>query len=119
MPRLPHAILFDLDDTIISAYGRPELAWAAVIEQFSAALAPLRNQAVHDAVQRAAAAFWADPAQHRIWRQKLREARREIFARAFAGLARQGDSVPPPALQRRLADRFSDYRDEQMHIFPD
>ena len=30
MTRLPRAILFDLDDTIISAYGRPERAWAAV-----------------------------------------------------------------------------------------
>src|SRR6185295_18081201 len=116
MPRLPHAILFDLDDTIISAYGRPELAWAAVISQFSDAIAPSSNQGVLDAVQLAATEFWADPAQHRIWRQRLRDARREIVARAFADIARQGESVPPPALQHRLADRFSDYRDEQMHI---
>jgi phosphoserine phosphatase len=37
--QLPRAILFDLDDTLISAYGRPEVAWLAVTAEFSEALA--------------------------------------------------------------------------------
>jgi putative hydrolase of the HAD superfamily len=119
MPRLPRAILFDLDDTIISAYGRPELAWSAVIAEFQTELVPLVATSVLSAVQDSAARFWADAERHRAWRQKLREARREVVSDAFAALARQGASVPARATQDAIADRFTDYRDEQMHIFPD
>jgi putative hydrolase of the HAD superfamily len=119
MPRLPRAILFDLDDTIISAYGRPELAWSAVIAEFLTELAPLPATSVLSAVQDAAARFWADAERHRAWRQKLREARREVVRDAFAALSSQGASVPALATQNAIADRFTDYRDEQMHIFPD
>ena len=38
---LPRAILFDLDDTIPSAYGNPQRAWQTVTEAFGAQLAPL------------------------------------------------------------------------------
>jgi putative hydrolase of the HAD superfamily len=34
-------------------------------------------------------------------------------------LSRQGKAVPALSTQHALADRFTDYRDEQMHIFPD
>jgi putative hydrolase of the HAD superfamily len=119
MPRLPRAILFDLDDTIISAYGRPELAWSAVIAEFRTELGPLVATSVLSAVQDSATRFWADAERHRPWRQKLREARREVVRDAFAALARQGTSVPSLSTQNAIADRFTDYRDEQMHIFPD
>ena len=119
MTRLPRAILFDLDDTIISAYGRPELAWAAVIAEFQTELGPLTATSVLSAVQDSSARFWADAARHRTWRQKLREARREVVCDAFDVLSRQGASVPARATQHAIADRFTDYRDEQMHIFPD
>ena len=54
-----------------------------------------------------------------MWRQKLREARREIVMDAFVALSRDGASIPSRATQHAIADRFSSYRDEQMHIFPD
>jgi len=119
MPGLPPAILFDLDDTIISAYGRPELAWTAVIGEFADVLGPEGSQGLLAAVQASANAFWADPDRHRVWRQKLREARREIVVHAFKEFTRHGGQVPGLTVQHALADRFSDYRDEQMHIFPD
>jgi putative hydrolase of the HAD superfamily len=119
MPRLPRAILFDLDDTIISAYGRPDLAWAAVIAEFQTEVGPLAATSVLSAVQESAGRFWADAERHRAWRQKLREARREIVTEAFAALAREGGAIPALSTQHALADRFTDYRDEQMHIFPD
>src|SRR5476651_2655758 len=119
MTRLPQAILFDLDDTIISAYGRPELAWSAVIAEFTSSLAPLSDAAVLTAVLATASSFWSDPGRHRAWRQKIRDARREIVARALAELARHGETVPSGEVQRRLADRFSDYRDENLRLFPD
>ena len=30
MPPLPRAMLIDMDDTILSAYGRPEIAWNTI-----------------------------------------------------------------------------------------
>ena len=116
MNALPRAILFDLDDTIVSAYGKPELAWKAVIGEFAPDLGVLSQDQVVAAIGAAAVEFWADPEQHRIWRAKLRDARRAIVAQGFARL--EGPS-PPQAVLHRLADRFSDYRDEQMHLFPD
>ncbi|TJX00406.1 HAD family hydrolase, partial [Neisseria gonorrhoeae] len=39
--KLPRAMLIDMDDTILSAYGRPEIAWNAITAEFAAELAPL------------------------------------------------------------------------------
>jgi putative hydrolase of the HAD superfamily len=119
MAELPHAILFDLDDTLISAYGRPALAWTAVMAEFSAALAPLEPQIAVEAVMAAAKAFWSDPERHRIWRQQIRAARRAIVAQGFAALQGRGLAVPDAEVQQRLADRFSDYRNENLALFPD
>ena len=41
MPPLPRAMLIDMDDTILSAYGRPEIAWNTIAEEFADELAPL------------------------------------------------------------------------------
>src|ERR1700712_549153 len=106
MPQLPKAILFDLDDTIIAAYGRPELAWTAVIGEFADEIAPLPQTIVVKAIGAASVAFWGDPERHRVWRQKLRLSRREIVADGFARLAEQCHAVPDRALQHRIADRF-------------
>ena len=119
MAQLPKAVLFDLDDTIVSAYKRPELAWTAVIGEFSGDLGSLSPAQTVAAIGAAARDFWADPQQHRIWRQKMRKARREIVARGFARLAAEGRAIPGRALQTRIADRFSDYRNRNMSLFPD
>ena len=119
MPEFPRAVLFDLDDTIIRAYGRPEIAWQTVIGEFTEALAPLAPGAVLAAIRASADVFWAEPERHRVWRQRLREARREIVAAGFAELEKTGPAVPPRAVQERLADRFSDYRNENLSLFPD
>jgi len=119
MPRFPRAILFDLDDTIISAYGRPERAWRAVLREFTYDLAPRDEPAVLAAILAAAREFWADPERHRVWRQTIRAARREIVERGFARLAAEGRSVPEHGVRTRIADRFSDHRNENLALFPD
>ena len=44
MTQLPRAMLIDMDDTILSAYGRPEIAWNSITEEFAGELAPLSPQ---------------------------------------------------------------------------
>ena len=48
--KLPRAMLIDMDDTILSAYGRPEIAWNQIAAEFSGELAPLSSQQVAIAV---------------------------------------------------------------------
>lgn len=115
MPALPQAILFDLDDTIISAYGRPQAAWTAVITAFAEDIRPLGVPQVVAAIGAAARHFWSDPERHRFWRQRIGDARHEIVKAGFAAL----DARPAPGLERRIAERFSDHRNENLSLFPD
>jgi putative hydrolase of the HAD superfamily len=110
---LPRAILFDLDDTLIRAYARPELVWPRVTAEFAAELAPLAPLEVAAAIQANAGAFWADPERHRHWRQRLAASRREIVNRTFATLERAGAPLARE-LADRIADRFSGLREAEL-----
>jgi len=116
MTRLPRAILIDMDDTILSAYGKPDVAWRVVVEEFAAELGPLAPQQVAAAIAVSARTFWQNAEAH--WRLKLDEARHEVVRNGFSALA-TSEGVPlSNAFAVRLADRFSAYREEQMFIFP-
>ncbi len=116
MTQLPRAMLIDMDDTILSAYGRPEIAWNIVATEFAAELAPLTPQQVAAAVVDSARRFWATA--EAAWRLKLTEARRVVVSDGFAALAAAHRTALPMDLATRLADRFTAYRDEQMFVFP-
>lgn len=113
--QLPRAMLIDMDDTILSAYGRPEIAWNTIAAEFSDELAPLSPYQVAAAVLASARTFWA--AAGAEWRLKLDEARRVVVRDGFSALAAAGHTLPAE-LATRLADRFTAYREEQMFIFP-
>jgi putative hydrolase of the HAD superfamily len=114
--KLPRAMLIDMDDTILSAYGRPEIAWNQIAAEFADELAPLPPPAVATAVLAFARNFWstAEPA----WRLKLGEARRVTVQGGFDALAAAGHAQLPTDLAVRIADRFTEYREEEMFIFP-
>lgn len=116
LTKLPRAMLIDMDDTILSAYGRPEIAWHHIAAEFADELAPLPPAAVAAAVLSFARNFWstAEPA----WRLKLGEARRITVQGGFDALTAAGHARLPPGLAVRIADRFSEYREEEMFIFP-
>jgi putative hydrolase of the HAD superfamily len=116
---LPHAILFDLDETLIQAHGGAEAAWLVVTREFADDLAPLTPIEVGETIGAFARDFWADPERHRRGRMRLSDARREIVAGALAVLASTGRQAPPAGVAQRLADRFSAYRDEHTRLFPD
>lgn len=114
---VPKAILFDLDDTLISAYNRPDRAWLAIAHEFAAELHPIEPDAAATAINSAADRFWADAERHRIGRLQLLDARAVILADAFAALARAGHTPPGEPLARRLALRYNALREAQMHLF--
>jgi len=115
MTQLPRAMLIDMDDTILSAYGRPEIAWNNVTAEFAHEFAPLLPQQVAAAILDSARKFWA--AAGAEWRLKLEEARHEVVRGGFAALSAAGP-VLPSELAVRLADRFTAYREEEMFVFP-
>ena len=89
---LPRAMLIDMDDTILSAYGRPEIAWNTIAEEFAEELAPLPPPQVATAVLAYARQFWSNAGAE--WRMKLGEARRLTVRGGFASLAARGQSSP-------------------------
>jgi putative hydrolase of the HAD superfamily len=115
---LPRAILFDLDDTLISAYHRPEAAWRAVITELAATLAPVDPEQALTAIAAYGQTFWGDPAQHRHWRQRLAESRRVVVAGAAQALAAAGKPVWSDEAGMHLADRFTAYREAQLTLLP-
>ena len=116
MTKLPRAMLIDMDDTILSAYGRPEIAWNTIAHEFSGELAGLPPELVASEILTSARQFWsiAEPA----WRLKLGEARQLTVKGGFERLAAAGHPALPDALAVRIADRFTAYREEEMFVFP-
>ena len=117
MPDFPRAILFDLDDTIVSAYARPELAWLAVTSELADQLGPLTPEEATKAVADYAMEFWSDADRHKENRQDLGAARRKIVAGALARLSAEGRQPFAADIAVRLADRYTDYRNDQMSLF--
>jgi putative hydrolase of the HAD superfamily len=116
MTQLPRAMLIDMDDTILSAYGRPDIAWNNVAREFAAELGPLSPQQVAAAIVASGRSFWATA--EASWRLRLDEARHVVVRDGFAALAAAGQPALPMDLAVRLADRFSAYREEEMFVFP-
>lgn len=113
---LPRAMLIDMDDTILSAYGRPEIAWNTIAEEFAEELAPLPPPQVATAVLAYARQFWSTA--EAAWRMKLGEARRLTVRGGFAALEASGHRALSDDLAARLADRFTTYREEAIFVFP-
>jgi putative hydrolase of the HAD superfamily len=119
MPQLPPAILFDLDDTILAAFGQAEEQWRRVVALFAERLDPHPPAAVVAAIQAYSRHLWADPARHKDWRYRIGEARRHIVATAFARLcAESGRKAPPPELCDALADEFNRMHEAELRMFP-
>jgi putative hydrolase of the HAD superfamily len=118
MAKLPRAILFDLDDTLLVAFGPSESQWRRLIGAVAAELAPLSETAVVAAIQDSSRELWADPARHKHWRHRIGEARRRIVADAFAGLSAQGHAVPDRAFCDLLADRYNALHEAELRLFP-
>jgi putative hydrolase of the HAD superfamily len=112
---LPRAMLIDMDDTILSAYGRPEIAWNIVATEFATELAPHSPQVAAAAILASARSFWSAAGPE--WRMKLVQARQAVVKGGLATLATNGAALPAE-LALRIADRFTAYRDEQMFVFP-
>jgi putative hydrolase of the HAD superfamily len=116
MPALPRAILFDLDETILS-FGRRPLLLLELAEQFADRFAPVLPAEAAHALEAAFVAYWADAARHKIGRFRLAQSREEIVEDAFALLRARAPALTPD-FSREFGARFHAYREEQAQCFP-
>ena len=116
---LPTAILFDLDDTLLIAFGPSQSQWQRTIAAFADRLGPIEAAFVAAAIQDASNELWADPARHKYWRHRIGEARRQIVANAFIELAAAGHPVPGQSVGNAMADAYQALHDEELAMFPD
>lgn len=114
----PRAILFDLDDTIITDGDRPAIL-LEVAEELAAELEPHGPVKVVDDLEVALDAFWSLSAKGRSERLGteqwgIRQARVTILAERFAvfGLSNASE------LAERFSDRFADLRSQARREFP-
>jgi putative hydrolase of the HAD superfamily len=118
MPGLPRAILFDLDDTIIRAYARPEEAWTRLLERFAAPLGAVDDPdtltRIRGAIVEIGREFWSDRARAARWRLDIGGARRLVAQAAFERVGR-GDAD----LARQIADAFTEMRRVEYSLYPD
>ncbi|HUC09546.1 MAG TPA: HAD family hydrolase [Stellaceae bacterium] len=119
MPALPRAILFDLDDTILVAFGPAQSQWQRIIAAYADHLAPLAPAAAIAAIMESSRELWADPARHKHWRHRIGEARRRIVADAFAALAASGHPIVEQTLCDEIAERYNALHDAELRCFPD
>lgn len=113
---LPRAMLIDMDDTILSAYGKPDAAWLAVAQEFEAELAPLLPLEAATAIASAGRAFWKTA--EASWRLRLDEARRISVRNGMKAMREAGKHGASEDLSVRIANRFSLFREERMELFP-
>jgi putative hydrolase of the HAD superfamily len=118
MTKLPRAILFDMDDTILAVSGSARVVWTRIAEEYAVALAPFSPAEVVQAIEAQSQLLWNDSAWNRQWRVRLFEARRRVVAGAFAVLAAGRNSVPAPEVGDQMADRFTLIRDQELCVFP-
>jgi len=116
---LPTAILFDLDDTLLVAFGPAQSQWRRTIAGFADRLGPIEAAAVAAAIHAASSDLWADPSRHKYWRHRIGEARRKIVADAFAALAATGHPAPPQTIGDAMADAYNALHDAELAMFPD
>ena len=116
MSALPKAILFDLDETIISFGSRRQIL-QEVIEEFGDVFAPFTPQAAGQAMEDGFRAFWSDEARAAVWRQNLVEGRILAVEQGFSTLRPQAPALTAE-FARAFGARFHAYREEQAKFFP-
>lgn len=111
--RLPQAILFDLDDTIVAYDATVETGWRLVSEHFTPQIQKANAIELQAAIRRQASWYWGDPERHRRGRLDLLAARTAIVAAVLETLGQ-----PDPELARAMAQMRTDLHTQSIEPFP-
>ena len=112
---MPPAIIFDLDDTILSDDAVSDRCWAEVCRTFSPGIARLGldSEVVLHEIRGVRRWFWDDLDRSRRGGLDLAGARREILSLSFAQLG-----VEATALVQEIVDVYMDLKADTVQPFP-
>lgn len=118
MARPPRAILFDLDETILT-FGRRLDQLAAVARDVLGGHWLVTAETLAETVDAHMSAFWADEARRQRWRDQPSLAMKTVVAEAFADLtARAGGARLAPHTVDRFVEAFRLLRTAEIRPFP-
>ena len=109
----PRAVLFDLDDTLISDDGLTDVCWMAVCERYWRQTPAQSATELREAVRRQADWFYSSPDRARQGRLSLDETRRNIVSEALHGLG-----LPSPELSGAIAGAYAAEKDRSITLVP-
>ena len=110
---LPPAIIFDMDDTILSDDEAAEKCWRQVCYDFAHRITACPPEELVSVIREIRRWYWADPDRVRDAGIDLRKARREILSIAFD---RQGLVDDP--LKEEMADVYMGLKADAVHLVP-
>jgi putative hydrolase of the HAD superfamily len=105
-------VLFDLDDTLVAFDAVTNSSWREVCLEYTTANPGVDPEALFAAIREVSDWYWSDPERHRIGRNNMAPARRNVVRQAFRTLDL------PPAEADALADRYGRVRLDNMYILP-
>jgi putative hydrolase of the HAD superfamily len=111
--RLPEAIIFDLDDTIVDDSGAVDVCWELVLAEAVTGLDGVTTAELWPAIEAQRDWYWSDPVRHREGRLDLRAASSGIVVRALEGLG-----LANPELGCLIGNRYRDLREERISLLP-
>jgi putative hydrolase of the HAD superfamily len=114
MDKYPLAILFDLDDTLISFDGASDKAWdkcsADFVRQHSY---PFTKSELLSTLKKIRKWYWSDPERHKNGREDMIKARRDIV-----GMALSEFNICDMKISNEFADNYSTCQNELICLFP-
>ncbi len=110
---LPKALFFDLDDTIISFDAGSEPGWVTVCDEFCNKYASYDPGLLLGAINDYRKWYWGDKERHRIGRNNMNAARRDIVTGAFESLG-----IDNRVHAFEIADNYSRLRLQNLELFP-
>lgn len=113
MPR-PKAILFDLDDTLISSSGERQEVWAESFAPHRHRLAERTEAELTREIEAELRWFWSDPVRHREGRLNIARTRLEVIGKVLARLG-----IVDATLAADLSESFRISRDKRTKLFDD
>lgn len=112
---LPKAILFDLDDTILSFDGAADMAWKDICGTFIKRMNPsFDDKDLLKSINRVRKWYWGDPERHKAGRMDMMKSRREIVKMALQELQYEDDKAACD-----MADCYTQLQNEYICLFPD
>jgi putative hydrolase of the HAD superfamily len=108
-----HAILLDLDDTIVTDDVISEETWRGVCRRFAPYVRECSSEELYDAIKNTAVGYWGDPRNHSKGRLNLVGTRREIVRLALRGIGIGDDEFAD-----KLADTYSSEKESAITLIP-